>query len=152
MEIKTIKFDYTSYGSLEELSKEDKIAVDFARKACENSYSPYSDFKVGSVVVFNDGEMISGANQESEVFPSTMCAERVLLYHIMSNFAMKKVITLVIYGNSSSIPCSPCGACRQVIDDLQKRQNSVIRVIMCSNRSAILVENSNDLLPFSFSM
>ena len=145
-------FEYTHYQSFDEMSEADNKAIDLAMATCEKSYSPYSKFRVAAVALFEDGEMLSAANQESEVFPSGMCAERVLLYNVASNHTQSKIDTLYIYSDTTSTICSPCGACRQVIQDVQKRQESPIRVVMCGLSEALVVDQSQWLLPFAFEL
>lgn len=95
---------------------------------------------------------MSAANQESEVFPSGMCAERSLLYYVQSNRSGRKVRALAIASLPASRECSPCGACRQVIADTEKRQGAPIRLILCGACSATVVESARALLPFTFEL
>lgn len=145
-------FPYAHYQSYDEMSEMDKTAIKLAKETCKRSYSPFSNFRVAVVAVLENGELFSAANQESEVFPSGMCAERILLYNVASNHTQSNISSLYIYGDTSTSICSPCGACRQVIFDVQKRQKSAIRVVMCGNSEALVVEQSQWLLPFAFEM
>lgn len=69
-------FEYLRYAPLEDLPEAERRLANCAAEACSKSYAPYSDFRVGAAALLDDGEIVSAANQESEVFPSGMCAER----------------------------------------------------------------------------
>ena len=143
-------FEYLRYAPLEDLPEAERRLANCAAEACSKSYAPYSDFRVGAAALLDDGEIVSAANQESEVFPSGMCAERSLLYYVQSNRSGRKVRALAIASLPASRECSPCGACRQVIADTEKRQGAPIRLIMCGACSATVVESARALLPFTF--
>ena len=86
-----------------------KKLIDAASAAKENSYSPYSKFKVGAALLAKDGTIYCGANIENASFSATVCAERVALYKAV--FDGKKDFTaLAIAGDS---PAFPCGVCLQ---------------------------------------
>ena len=137
---------------LEELPEAERRLANCAAEACSKSYAPYSEFRVGAAALLDDGEIVSAANQESEVFPSGMCAERSLLYYVQSNRSGRKVRALAIASLPASRECSPCGACRQVIADTEKRQGAPIRLILCGACSATVVESARALLPFTFKL
>ncbi|MEE1103638.1 MAG: cytidine deaminase, partial [Alistipes sp.] len=92
------------------------------------------------------------ANTESEVFPSGLCAERSLLYFYQSNYYPEPIQTLAIVSDPSPRECYPCGACRQVILDVENRQQSPIRIIMWGAGTASVVGSAKDLLPFTFKL
>ena len=96
--------------------------------------------------------MLSAGNQESEVFPSGMCAERSLLYYVQSNRPGKRIQAIAIVSDPSHRECTPCGACRQVIADTEKRQGTPIRIVMCGPQSATVVPSAATLLPFTFEL
>ena len=147
---KSFTFDFWSYDSLNELPEEDWRLVEQARKACASSYAPYSGFRVGAAARLSDGRVVTASNQESEVFPSGMCAERVLLYQIQPWLSEVSVKALALASDPASESCYPCGACRQVLFDTEKRQGSPIRIIMSGSDNTTVVERARDLLPFTF--
>lgn len=149
---KTLAITYHHFDSLESLPKADKELVQAARKATEKAFAPYSNFKVGAAALLRSGEVISAANCESEVFPSGMCAERVLLYHLQINHADDPIVAFAIASVPAERECYPCGSCRQTLLDAQKRQQSPIRIIMSSAESATVVGSAEELLPFSFKL
>lgn len=145
-------FEYTHVDSLDRLSEADRELVEAARKACESSYAPYSHFRVGAAARLESGLTVTGSNQESEVFPSGLCAERTLLYHYQAHYADDPIVSFAIASVPSERECYPCGGCRQVLRDVEKRQQKPFRVIMSSTDSATVVESASDLLPFVFEL
>ena len=149
---KTLAITYHHFDSLESLPKADKELIEAARKATEKAFAPYSDFRVGAAALLHSGEVVSAANCESEVYPSGMCAERVLLYHLQINHADDPIVAFAIASVPAERECYPCGSCRQTLLDAQKRQQSPIRIIMSSAESATVVDSAEELLPFSFKL
>lgn len=149
---KTLAITYHHFDSLESLPKADKELIEAARKATEKAFAPYSEFRVGAAALLRSGEMVSAANCESEVFPSGLCAERVLLYNLQINHADDPIVAFAIASVPAERECYPCGSCRQTLLDAQKRQQSPIRIIMSSQESATVVDSAEELLPFSFKL
>lgn len=149
---KTLAITYHHFDSLESLPKADKELIEAARKATEKAFAPYSEFRVGAAALLRSGEVVSAANCESEVYPSGMCAERVLLYHLQINHADDPIVAFAIASVPAERECYPCGSCRQTLLDAQKRQQSPIRIIMSSAESATVVDSAEELLPFSFKL
>ena len=147
---KKIEIVYHHAGSPDALSAADAALVAEAQKAVAKAYAPYSRFCVGAAVRLRSGRVLHGANSESEVFPSGICAERSVLYYAEANCAGDPVEALAIASSPSERECCPCGACRQVILDVQRRQGSPIRVIMSGGGTASAVDDAEALLPFSF--
>ena len=149
---KTLAITYHHFDSLESLPKADKELVQAARQATEKAFAPYSNFKVGAAALLRSGEVVSAANCESEVYPSGLGAERVLLYHLQINHADDPIVAFAIASVPAERECYPCGSCRQTLLDAQKRQQSPIRIIMSSAESATVVDSAEELLPFSFKL
>lgn len=149
---KTLAITYHHFDSLESLPKADWELIEAARKATEKAFAPYSNFRVGAAALLRSGEVVSAANCESEVFPSGLCAERVLLYHLQINHANDPIVAFAIASMPAERECYPCGSCRQTLLDAQKRQQSPIRIIMSSAESATVVDSAEELLPFSFKL
>ena len=152
MEKRTFTFDYLHYDSLDYLPYEDRKLVELAINACGEAYAPYSGFRVGVAARLVNGSVFSANNQESEVFPSGMCAERILLYYIQANGNREAIDTLAIVSMPGERECYPCGACRQVLIDTEKRQHRPIRLILCSDHSATVIEAAHLLLPMAFEL
>ena len=113
--------------SYEELDEADRHLIDTAREATRRSYAPYSRFAVGAALRLIDGTIVSGSNQENAASPSGLCAERTTLFYANSRYPDQAVDTLAIAarnerGEFLSDPISPCGACRQVMVETEKRE------------------------------
>lgn len=149
---KEYKFDFEGYDSWSELPPTEKELCQKALEACTQANAPYSGFRVGAAARLRSGRILTGANQESEVFPAGMCAERTMLFHWMANHADDRIEALAIASVPGERECYPCGQCRQVLLDAERRQGKPIRIIMCGNRSASVVGSAKDLLPFQFEL
>ena len=125
-----------------------KELVAKAVEARNLSYSPYSKFKVGAALLTKDGQVFLGANIENSSYPLCMCGERNALYNAMMHGYKKDDFVALALCADTDEPCSPCGACRQVISELFPRDG----VIIMSNRKCdIKGANVDELRPFAFS-
>lgn len=140
---------------IDELAAHDREVVEAARKATANSYAVYSGFNVGAAVRLFDGTIVSGTNQENAAYPSGLCAERTALFWANSQYPDKAVEVLAIAARTAQgeleKPIPPCGACRQVILETEKRFNTPIRIILYGTKECYVVEEGiKALLPLSF--
>lgn len=149
---KQFLFNYEHYASLAEMSAADRQLVSEAEKAVTRAHAPYSHFHVGAAARLRSGRILYGSNSESEVFPAGLCAERTLLFYAEANYAGDPIEALAIASNPSERECYPCGQCRQVLLDVERRQGAPIRVIMSGNGTASVVPTAADLLPFTFKL
>ncbi len=149
---KEYTLDYESYDRRAAMSDSDRELCDRATEACGSAFAPYSNFRVGAAARLRSGIILTGSNQESEVFPATMCAERTLLFNWQANHSDDPIETMAIASIPGGRECYPCGQCRQVMLDTERRQGTPIRVIMCSESSASVVGSAKDLLPFQFNL
>lgn len=86
-----------------------------ARKAMKNAYAPYSKFRVGAAILTSTGEIFVGCNVENASYGMTNCAERTAIFAAVAQLGPTLEIRAVAVTNDHGVPCSPCGACRQVI-------------------------------------
>lgn len=112
------------------------------------SYSPYSKFKVGAAILISNGDVVVGTNVENASYGLTSCAERNALFNAMSLGHKKKDIMGILIVADTDGPCSPCGACRQVIEELVDKD---VDVVLTNLKNDIKILKVKDLLPFSFS-
>ena len=145
-----LSYDYEHYASTAELPEADRTLVAEAERATRRSHAPYSKFRVGAAARLRSGKILYGSNFESEVYPAGLCAERTLLFYAQANYADDPIETLAIASNPSARECYPCGQCRQVMVDVERRQGSPMRVIMSGNGTATVVDTAARLLPFTF--
>ena len=144
-----------SVCSFDEFSEEDRQLIDAAREAATRGYAPYSHFNVGAAVRLIDGTIVTGNNQENAAYPSGICAERTALFWAGSQYPDKAVVTLAIAARNSSgefpVPIPPCGACRQVLLETQRRFNTPIRILLYGTSRVFIFNSIDALLPFQFS-
>ncbi len=86
-----------------------------AKKAMKNAYAPYSQFRVGAAILLSNGQIFRGCNVENASYGMTNCAERTAIFAAVAELGPKIEIRAVSVVNDHGVPCSPCGACRQVI-------------------------------------
>ena len=109
----------------DELNDTDRALLDDAIEATRRSYAPYSHFSVGAAALLANGVVVTGTNQENAAYPSGLCAERTTLFYANSQYPDQAVVTLAIAARTEKdfidTPIPPCGACRQVILETEKR-------------------------------
>lgn len=86
-----------------------------ATKVMRNAHAPYSNFRVGAAILLSNGKIFSGCNVENASYGMTNCAERTAIFSAVAQLGPKIEIRAVFVVNDHGVPCSPCGACRQVI-------------------------------------
>ena len=150
----TLKINYTEYDSVKEMSKEDQELVKAALEAQKGSYSPYSKFQVGAALRLVDGTIVKGANQENAAYPSGLCAERTAMFWASANYPDVAFDTLAIAGADHGVlcesPASPCGSCRQVMAEYQKKYGRPLKTIWVGAKRIRKFEKVDDILPFIF--
>jgi cytidine deaminase len=86
-----------------------------AREAMQRAYAPYSHFRVGAALLTSDGKLFTGCNVENASYGLTNCAERTAIFSAVASAGPTIQIEAIAVVNDQDAPCSPCGACRQVI-------------------------------------
>lgn len=151
------EFEYDVYNSISELNETDQYLVNQAFLATNFSYSPYSNFKVGSCAITNKGNFVIGSNQENSSFPVTVCSERILLAALSSQYPGEYITTIAINyidkNSNSNTPITPCGVCRQSLLEHEMQHKHDIRHILASQTGKIyIIKKGMDLLPLPFSL
>ena len=149
------EINYQRFTNYDGLSNMEQQLVMNAQKAMHQAYAPYSNFKVGAALLLSNGSIVTGNNQENMAYPSGLCAERVALFHAGANYPDAEVVSLVIVAEGELLKpseiVSPCGACRQVMLETQRRQKNPFRVVLIGQNEEVLVFHSaEDLLPLAF--
>jgi cytidine deaminase len=157
MEQKEFRLSYEEYASDRELSPADMALLDVAREATIQAYAPYSHFRVGAAARLANGEVITGTNQENASFPAGICAERTLLSVAGAQHPGIAIETLAIsYHNEngpSDRPISPCGICRQSIQEFEQRTGQPIRLVLGGRAgNIIIIPRASELLPLAFTV
>ena len=125
----------------------DKL-LELAKQAAQNSYAPYSKFRVGAALQLTSGEIVTGTNVENASFGLTICAERAALVRAVSQFGPKIRIAAVAVANLNGQASSPCGACRQVLAEFIEPDAPVVFPVADGVRTMAFSE----LLPLRFEM
>ena len=119
-----------------------------AKKVMKNAHAPYSKFRVGAAILLSNGKIFSGCNVENASYGLTNCAERSAIFAAVSKLGGSNVkIAAVAVVNDHNVPCSPCGACRQVIAEFGPKA-----IIWYQGRDGIKEATLEGLLPDSFSL
>ena len=152
MNKKSLNIEFVEYDTTNGLDNDLLSLINQAEGNLQNAYAPYSNFKVSAVCKMQNGKTISGTNQENGAYPSGLCAERVAIFAAKSQFPNQNVDKIVITTEQSSgLPVSPCGACRQVLIEYELAQNQPIELILKSGSSKIWhFKSIKDILPFAF--
>ncbi|MBQ5759605.1 MAG: cytidine deaminase [Schwartzia sp.] len=122
----------------------DNELIEIAQQYRENAYTPYSHFKVGAAVLTASGKVYGGCNIENSSYGLTNCAERTAIFKAVSE-GEREFAALAVIADTDG-PCSPCGACRQVIADFR-----IPRIIMANLKGDVKTMTLGELLPFAFS-
>ena len=126
------------------MKKEFQELVKAALKVKHNSYSPFSNFRVGAALLSKDGRIFTGCNIENSSYGLTICAERVAIFNAISSGASEFSAIAIISDSFDITP--PCGACRQVLSDLARD----IDIIMLDNKKRNKILKLSSLLPYAF--
>ncbi len=116
-----------------------------ARAVRERAYVPYSDFRVGAVVVTDGGEVFEGVNVENASYRMTTCAEQTAIVSMVAAGVRGPVVAVAVVGDGND-PCTPCGACRQTIFEFGPDAT----VYSSGDGGRPLITHITDLLPHGF--
>jgi len=156
MATKKGKIKQTVYTNKAKLAIPIQKMLTKAEKQTKLSYAPYSNFYVGAALLLDNGKIIGGCNQENVSYPLCICAERVALYSYgtLSKKATIKALAITAHYPSKplSAPCMPCGACRQVIEEYEQRQNKAIDIYVTAVglKKIIKIKGISEILPSAF--
>ncbi|WP_129716362.1 cytidine deaminase [Pedobacter sp. SYP-B3415] len=155
MEKISLHIHYHRFTSVEALNENEQRLCRAAVSATETSYSPYSEFRVGAALQLEDGQIVSGSNQENIAYPSGLCAERTALFAVGTQFPGTAITVMAVTARTDRFvirqPVTSCGACLQVMAEFEKRQKQPIAVLFyCIGGEVIRVNSVRDLLPFAF--
>ena len=122
----------------------EKELIDAATKVREHAYAPFSNFRVGSAIETEDGQIIDGCNVESASYGLTVCAERVAIWKAISE-GKRKIKHIAVVADTEELT-PPCGVCRQIIWEF----GGDIPVIMANLKGKVETVQMKDLLPRAF--
>ncbi len=150
----TLEFKVKTYHSPEELPVKTRELILLAREAAGRAYAPYSGYRVGAAVLLENGEQVTGNNQENAAYPSGLCAERTALFYASSRYPGVAVIAIAVSTLSNGLSADdfakPCGSCRQVIAEYEDLSGKPIGIILDGSSTITVVDGIDTLLPFRF--
>jgi cytidine deaminase len=119
--------------------------IEAARQALLRAYAPYSNFYVGAAVLTDQGQIFTGCNVENASYGLTICAERAAIFTAVQKTHGKLMLRAVAVANRAQAPCSPCGACRQVIAEFGEDV-----LVIFQGKNGFQESTIADLLPETF--
>ena len=124
--------------------------IEKAKKAAENSYSPYSGYTVGAALLSKDGRVFTGCNIENAAYSPTNCAERTAVFKAVSEGVREFEKIAVVGGQQLDFKdyFAPCGVCRQVLREFCDED---FVILLGKNANEYKRLTLKELLPFSFS-
>ena len=155
MKTTEIRIVVQEFENIAELTANDRDLLLEARRITGQAYAPYSGFHVGAAIMLDNGQVVSGNNQENSAYPSGLCAERVALFYANANYPDSAVKTIAISAAKNGVlvsdPIKPCGGCRQALAEAEVRFENPIRIILDGQDSILVLNGVESLLPLSFS-
>lgn len=155
--MKEVKIESTLYvfDNLESTPEDIQNLMELAIEARDKAYAPYSKFHVGAALMLENGEVVSGSNQENASYPSGLCAERTAIFYAGAQYPNAKIIKMAITAASqnqlTNSPIPPCGACRQSIAEYETKQDKAIEIYFMGETGKVMKSASlANLLPFGF--
>ena len=125
----------------------EKELIKEAIEARKRTYSPYSHFGVGAAILLKDGTVIKGTNIENVSYGLSLCAERNVIFSLISQgYDYKDIVMMAVVGDTDK-PISPCGACRQVLAEFLKPDT---KIILANLKGDFKITNLEELLPYTF--
>ena len=119
-----------------------------AKRALENSYSPYSKFRVGAALRFADGTVVTGTNIENASYGLTLCAETDAIVKAMDDGHRGGLDEIAVIGDTDA-PVTPCGRCRQVLNELAEL-GATDPIVYCAGSDDVVETRLSELLPRAF--
>lgn len=141
--------------SPDELDHVEQTLLSRAQTVSKMAYAPYSGFLVGAAVLLENGEVLQSSNQENVSFPAGSCAERLLLGYAGANYPDSAPVIMAIVarrtGEEAWAEVSPCGICRQTINEAEKRfAKAVTLLVLKANGNILRIKGISNLLPLKF--
>jgi cytidine deaminase len=118
-----------------------------ALAAQKHAYAPYSKFYVGAAILTESGKVYTGCNVENASYGLTNCAERTAIFSAVAAEGAGVKVRAVAVTNAAQVPCSPCGACRQVIFEFGPNA-----VVVFQGQKGFVSIAAAELLPSGFTL
>ena len=120
--------------------------IQAARKALENAYNPYSNYKVGAALLTEHGKVFTGCNVENGSYGASNCAERTAVFKAVSE-GERCFSAIAIASEDGETPPFPCGICRQVISEFCSHE---MPVLIYDGKGSVYNTELGELIPYAF--
>ena len=131
-------------------SEQEAELIAAAFTAAEHAYAPYSDYPVGAALLFDDGAIITGCNVENASYGLALCAETVAVAKALGEGRRGGLVAVVVVGlNAGAEPITPCGRCRQVLNEVAAL-GSTDPQVLCVGEASVRRVTLSALLPHAF--
>lgn len=123
-----------------------------ARTAGANAYAPYSDYQVGSALLFDDGAIITGTNVENASYGLALCAETVAVSRAFGEGRRGGLVAVAVtgpLGKGDGAPITPCGRCRQILNEIAQL-GGTDPLVLCVGKDEVRRVTLSQLLPHAF--
>ena len=129
----------------------EKELVKYAIEAAKNSYSPYSNFRVGAALLTESNKLYLGCNIENGAYGPSNCAERTAFFKAISDGEKDFKAIAIVGGKDGNFTeeCFPCGVCRQVMAEFCKKD---FKIILGNKNLEFKKYTLDELLPLSFDL
>jgi cytidine deaminase len=129
---------------------QEQALIDHAREAAGNAYSRYSDYPVGAALLFDDGAIITGCNIENASYGLALCAETVAAAKALGEGRRGGLVAVAVIGlKAGEQPITPCGRCRQVLNEVAQL-GGTDPLVLCVGESEVRRVALSALLPHAF--
>lgn len=136
--------------TMDEATRASLIAA--AHAAAKDAYAPYSDYQVGAALLFDDGAIVTGSNVENASYGLALCAETVAVARAMGEGRRGGLQAVAVVGPSDKgdgAPITPCGRCRQVVNELAQL-GGTDPTVLCVGTDEVREVTLSQLLPHAF--
>lgn len=128
----------------------EQALIDAAFAAAENAYAPYSDYPVGAALLFDDGAVVTGCNVENASYGLALCAETVAVAKALGEGRRGGLQAVAVVGlKADAEPITPCGRCRQVLNEVAAL-GSTDPLVLCVSKDDVRRVSLSALLPHAF--
>ncbi len=123
------------------------LMINNAQQALKHAYAPYSNYTVASCICSEDDVLFTGVNVENSSYGLTVCAEISAIAQMVAT-GRRHIKSLVILAGNNEL-CSPCGACRQCIQEFSSPDTPVY---LCNDKTVLKTMTISELLPMAFKL
>jgi cytidine deaminase len=131
-------------------SEQEQALIAAAFAAAEHAYAPYSDYPVGAALLFDDGAIVTGCNVENASYGLALCAETVAVAKALGEGRRGGLLAVAVVGlKAGAEPITPCGRCRQVLNEVAALGDTD-PLVLCVSKDDVRRVTMSALLPHAF--